>query len=228
MQISRSGGRSAVLLAGLSLCLAGCGFAAKSPSLPSGKPANLNLSLKTVPTVRSITISPDKATFGDCTGGNLSNNTASEGSRLGYPNGTCWVGESSPVKYYPIKITNSGIGSFMEVNGSNVSPSDGGNEWSLCNVGKHPAVTCDGYKNSVPGVDQYILRNFSTDGSNSTGLTGTAACDHAFGPHGKCWAAPGVSQREGFKLIGPSAPTDYSSTSWTMTITWTPVPPASN
>jgi hypothetical protein len=224
MQISRSGKRIAVLLLGLSLSLAGCGFSAETSSQPNGRAATLNLSLKTVPTVRSITISPGKATFANCTGGKGNDNTASAGSRLGYPNGVCWIGESSPIGLYPIKVINTGIASFVYVSGSNATPSDGGDDWALCNVGKDPAVTCSGYKNSTPGVDQYIVRNFGPDGSNNTGLTGTPQCDRAFGAQGKCWAGLGASQQEGFELIGPSAVSDTGSTNWTITITWTPVP----
>ncbi len=228
MQISRSWTPIALLLLGLALSLAGCGISADQPSQPNGKTANLNLSLKTVPTVRSITISPGKATFANCTGGKDNDNTESAATRLGYPNGICWVGESSPIGEYPIKVTNTGIASFVYVNGSNAAPSDSGDEWALCNVGKDPAVTCSGYKNGTPGVDQYIVRNFGPDGSNNTGLTGTPQCDRAFGAQGKCWAGLGVSQHEGFELIGPSAVTDTGSTNWTITITWTPVPTEGN
>ena len=129
MQRSRSGKRIAVLLLGLSLSLAGCGFSAETSSQPNGRAATLNLSLKTVPTVRSITISPGKATFANCAGGKGNDNTASAGSRLGYPNGVCWIGESSPIGLYPVKVTNTGIASFVYVNGSNATPSDSGDDW---------------------------------------------------------------------------------------------------
>jgi hypothetical protein len=227
MQISRSAKQAATLLA-LSLTLAGCGLSADQPSQPNGKAATLNLSLRTVPTVRSITISPGKATFANCTGGKDNDNTASAGSRLGYPNGICWVGESSPIGLYPIDVTNTGIASFVYVNGSHATPSDSGDEWALCNVGKDPAVACNDDKGEAPGIDQYIVRDFGPDGSNNTGLTGTPQCDRAFDAQGKCWAGLGASQHEGFELIGPSAVTDTSSTSWTITITWTPVPSESN
>jgi hypothetical protein len=223
MQISRSGKQIAVLLLGLSLSLAGCGFAT-TPSQPDGKAATLNLSLKTVPTVRSITISPVRATFANCTGGKDNNNTASAPNRLGYPNGVCWIGEVNPIGVYPIQVTNTGIASFVYINGSSASPSDSGDEWKLCNVGKNPAATCNGYQHRRPGIDQYIVRNFGPDGSNNTGLSGTPQCDRAFSARGKCWAVLGASQHEGFELIGPFAASDAASTNWTMSITWTPVP----
>jgi hypothetical protein len=221
MQISRSGKQIALLLLGLSL--AGCGFAA-APSQPNGKAGTLNLSLKTVPTVRSVTISPGKATFGYCTGGKDHNNTHSAGSRLGFPNGTCWVGATDPFVEYPIKITNAGIASFIFVSGSGATPSDGGNGWSLCNIGSHPKVTCNGYRHRAPGTDQYLVQNFGANGHNISGLTGTPQCDREFDAHGKCWAGLGASQQEGIELIGPYKATDEVSTSYTMTITWTPVP----
>ena len=223
MQTSRSGKQLAVLQLGVGLALAGCGFAAHAKQ-PDGKTATLNLSLKTVPNVRSVTISPEKESFANCTGGKINNNTASTTSRLGYPNATCWVGEINPIGVYPVKITNTGIASFVYVNGSTATPSDDGNQWKLCNLGEDPVATCDGYKNRLPGVDQYVVRNFSSTGTNMAGLTGDPACDPAFGPKGKCRAGLGAVQHEGFELIGPSAATDASSTSWTMTITWTPVP----
>jgi hypothetical protein len=226
MQISRSRKQVAALLL-LGLSLAGCGFTT-TPSQPNGKSATLNLSLKTVPTVRSITISPARASFANCTGGKDRNNTKSTGGRLGYPNGICWVGEVDPIGVFPIKVTNTGIASFVYINGSSATPSDAGNSWSLCNVGPKPAAICNGYKNRKPGVDQYIVRDFGPDGSNNTGLTGSPQCDRAFGPHGKCWATLGASQTEGFELIGPFAATDAGSTNWTVSITWTPVPKEGN
>lgn len=221
MQTSRSGKQIAVLLLGLSL--AGCGIGAAT-SQPNGKSATLNLSLKTVPTVRSITISPGKAAFGNCTGGKDANNTASAGIRLGYPNGTCWVGETTPIGVYPIKITNTGIASFVYINGSSATPSDDGNGWSLCNLGSNPVVTCKADRKRAPGLDQYFVRNFGPDGRNYSGLTGTPQCDREFDSHGKCWAGLGASQQEGMELIGPYKASDEVSTSYTMTITWTPVP----
>ena len=172
MRISRNGKQIAVLLLGLSL--AGCGFGAP-PSQPNGKSATLNLSLKTVPTVRSITISPGRASFANCTGGKDDNNTASNSGRLGYPNGICWVGEVDPIGVFPIKVTNTGIASFVYINGSSATPSDSGAAWSLCNVGPSPGATCTGYKHRTPGIDQYIVRDFGPDGSNNTGLTRNAA-----------------------------------------------------
>lgn len=206
-----------LLLAGL----AGCGLEQAGSQAP-GKAGSVNLSLTTVPTVRSITVSPGKAAFGDCSAGSASDNTASTTGRLGFPNGHCLVGSPAPDGIFPIKITNVGIASYIDVNGSSASPADNAAQWSLCDLGRHPAVVCTGHKHN-PGLDQYMLENFSAFGLNASGLTGNPECDREFGPSGRCWAVQGASQTEGVELIGPSASSD-SSTSWTLTITWTPVP----
>jgi hypothetical protein len=222
MQTSRSWGPLLLLLLGLSVT--GCGLH-DTPSQPNGKPASVNLSLRTVPTVRSITVSPGKASFSDCHGGKTELNTVSGGNRLGFPNATCWVGEVSPIGVYPITITNTGIASFVFINGSAASPSDGGNQWTLCNLGPHPLTACNGWRNRVPGVDQYVIQNFGTANKlDRTGLSGTPQCDREFGDGYKCWATLGASQTEGFKLTGPYKASDEVSTKYTMTITWTPVP----
>jgi hypothetical protein len=204
------------------LALAGCGTTAAGPG--PGTAASLQLSLKTVPTVRSVTVSPAKASFGRCQGGSAADNTASTNGRLGYPNGKCWVGLPSPYGVFPIKITNSGIASYIDVNGSSATPSDNDSEWGLCNVGSHPAVACSGKDKRAPGNNQYLVENFGPNSRRSTtGLTSAPACDAVFTARGKCWAVQGASQTEGIELIGPAATSD-NSTSWTVTITWTPVP----
>lgn len=206
-----------LLLAGL----AGCGF--RTPAPAAGQPGSISLSLKTVPTIRSITVSPKKASFGSCSGGYAQNNTASAGDKLGYPNARCWVGITNPYGSFPIKITNTGIAAYVYVNGSNAVPSDNGSQWQLCNLGRRPAVSCTGRRNR-PGVNQYLVQNFGPSTTmNTAGLTGTPACDHQFDPSGKCWAVQGTFQTEGIKLTGPSTSTD-NATNWTVTITWTPVP----
>ncbi len=212
-----------VLLALLALVgLTACGTSAAASPPANGKSASIAVSLNVVPTIRSVTVSPDKAKFGDCSGGQASLNTASTPSALGYPNGQCWLGR--PGTGFPITITNSGIASYIYVSGSNAVPSDSGNQWGLCNVGSNPAVACSSDNGSLPGQNQYVLRNFAASGRlNTTGLTGTPTCDKMFGPTGSCWTINGESQQEGVQLIGPSIMDDLS-TSWTVTITWTPVP----
>ena len=75
-----------------------------------------------------------------------------------------------------------------------------------------------------PGKNQYVVQNFSPNRKlNAAGLTNALACDPEFGLTGGCWSTYGQSQREGLLLTGP-AEIDDTSTSWTVTITWTPVP----
>lgn len=205
----------------LAVVVAGCGTRAEAPG--SGTAASVSLSLKTVPTIRAVTVSPAKAAFAHCIGGYPSLDTVSTASRLGFPDGTCWVGSRSS---FPITITNTGIASYIDINGSDATPADDDGDWSLCNEGRHPAVACTGTGKSKgkPGNDQYYLANFSPAGAGSkAGLTGTAECDVAFAAGGKCWAPAGASQTEAFELTGPQQTSD-TSTSWTVTITWTPVP----
>jgi len=214
----------AVLLAVLPMAAAACGVSA-APAQSSGQGTNLSLTLNTVKTIRSVTITPDKATFGKCSGGSPGNNTGSQAGALGFPNGQCLVGSLGQGASYPITIRNSGIASYMDVNGSSASPSDGDSQWNLCNRGRNPAVSCNRRSGNyhMPGANQYLLQNFSGNGVNSSGLTDNPVCDHEFGPGGQCWAMQNAATREGFELIGPYFSTD-TSTKWTVTITWTPIP----
>lgn len=204
--------------------VAGCGSSG-APLQNAGKAASVNLSLTTVPTIRSVTVSPAGAGFGNCTGGLATRNTQSTAGKLGFPNGQCFVGlvNAGSGLFYPITITNTGIASDIYVNGSNATPSDGGNQWSLCNRNGNGAPTCKKNDGSLPGTDQYLVENFSPAGQQKSGISGTPECDSVFDASGRCLAVQGASQNEGIELIGPSFTTD-TSTKWTMTITWTPVP----
>ena len=211
----------ALLAAGALVGLAGCGSASPPPT-GAGKGTSIAVSLKVVPTIRSVTISPAKAKFGDCHGGYAYLNTASTSGALGYPNGHCWLG--APKASFPITITNTGIASYMYVNGANAVPSDSGTEWSLCNPGSKPTVTCTSNNGLSPGKNQYVVQNFAPNRKlNAAGLTNALACDPEFGLTSGCWSTYGQSQREGLLLTG-TAEIDDTSTSWTVTITWTPVP----
>jgi hypothetical protein len=68
-----------------------------------------------------------------------------------------------------------------------------------------------------------MVETFSGVGAQTAGIGGTPACDREFYASGQCWAVQGASQSEGIELIGPAFSSD-TSTKWTMTITWTPVP----
>jgi hypothetical protein len=220
--VSRSWRSALPLLAAGVFGLAGCGYS--SPPAGAGHSASVNLSLTTVKTIRSVTVSvsPTQASFGNCSGGKGGPyHTPSTASQLGFPNGRCWVGLQGVS--YPITITNSGIASNIDVNGASAVPSDDVTEWSLCNIGNSPAVTCTGPNNNLPGMDQYLVQNFGPYGENSAGLTDNPRCDQEFDSNGHCWALEGGQETEGIELTGPSQSTD-TSTKWTVTITWTPVP----
>jgi hypothetical protein len=206
----------------LGAALAGCGSRPAPPG--TGRAASVNLSLTTVPTIRSVTVSPGNAQIGGCSGGLASNNTKSTAKKLGFPDGRCWFGKPGPNGIFPITITNKGIASNIFVSGSSATPADNGAGWTLCNIGKDPAVVCTGRLHLVPGADQYLLRNFSPlDKPDYGGLTDDPACDHVFGVSHSCLAGEGISQIEGIELIGPASSSD-NSTQWTVTITWMPVP----
>jgi hypothetical protein len=212
-----------VVLVVIGIAVVSCGISGISGAAPqgAGQAASISLSLTTVPTIRSVTVSPAKAAFGTCSGGQASRNTLSTAGRLGFPNGQCFVGLASP-GIYPITITNSGIASDIYVNGTSANPADDGNQWILCGRRNHGAVACTGH-DGRPGTDQYLVETFSPAGTQAAGLSTTPRCDVEFDVAGGCWAVEGASQSEGIELVGPSFSSD-TSTKWTMTITWTPVP----
>ncbi|HEX9358267.1 MAG TPA: hypothetical protein VF933_31185 [Streptosporangiaceae bacterium] len=206
-----------LVLLGLVLLIAVLVFANKpAPAATNG--GSISLSLKAVPTIRSVTVSPSTATFGNCTGGSTSADTASTSGALGYPNGHCWEGAPGANRSFPIKITYQGPPGRVFVAGANASPSGGGPNWALCN----PSAACTG-PGGAPGADQYMVKNFGTDTNNSTGLTGSLTCDQEFSSRG-CSATQGQSEKEGIELIGPQS-SGSTSSSWTVTVTWAAAPP---
>ena len=220
MRISRS---LMLALPVLAISIAGCGLHPQGPS--AGQSKSVNLKLSAVPTIRSVTVTVlhGNGKFANCSGGRSRLNTRSTSTQLGYPNGRCWIGSPAPSGFFPVKITNTGIASYIYVNGSNASPSDRGAQWGLCNIGHQPTVTCKGLHHHFPGTDQYLVQNFGSLGTNYPGLTTTPTCDQLFTAKRSCWAVQGESQTEGIELTGPSQSSD-TSTNWTVTITWTPVP----
>jgi hypothetical protein len=223
--------RLALIGIGLLVLLAACGgiklgqLASEAVRPHAGDSANLSMSLHTVPTVRSVTVSPRRARFGSCSGGNTDANTLSKNRALGFPNGTCWVGEPGVTGVLPVTVTNTGIAAKIEVNGTDATPVDGGTPWRLCNTGQNAANPCTGSKGKSPGLNQYLLRNFGLGrtGLSSAGLSTSPSCDVAFGSASQCMAKSGLAMSEGIELVGPSASADIS-THWHITITWTPVP----
>ena len=149
----------------------------------------------------------------------------SQNKDLGFPNGTCWVGEAGETGVLPVTVTNTGIAANIKINGSDAVPADGGTSWQLCNTGQNPANACTGSHGKSPGLNQYLLRNFGLGrtGLESPGLTTSPTCDVAFGGASDCMATSGLAMSEGIELVGPSISADIS-THWHITITWTPVP----
>jgi hypothetical protein len=225
--VARAAVARAVALAaavGLAACSTG---PASQPAGTPGKGQSIAISLKVVPTVVAVTVSPSSAAFGGCVGGNKSVNTASTGNALGFPNGRCWLGAPGSHGSFPITITNAGVAADIFVSGASASPSDSGTGWGLCNLGPNPASACTGTAGKLPGADQYLLQNFAGGSMNPAGLTGTMTCDTEFAA-GSCSAVQGDSQQEGIELTGPASTADQS-TAWTVTITWTAfslVPPS--
>ncbi|HTA08497.1 MAG TPA: hypothetical protein VK836_08310 [Streptosporangiaceae bacterium] len=209
-----------VLAVVVGIAVVSCGISGAAPQ-GAGHAASVSLSLTTVPTIRSVTVSPAKAAFGTCSGGLASRNTLSTAGKLGFPNGRCFVGLASP-GIYPITITNTGIASDIYVNGTSANPADNGDQWVLCGQGHDGTVACTG-RDGRPGTDQYRVETFSPAGERAAGLGTTPRCDNEFDAAHGCWAVEGASQSEGIELVGPSVSSD-TSTKWTMTITWTPVP----
>jgi len=216
---------------GLLVLLAACGgvklgqLASEAVKPSNGDSSSLSMSLHTVPTVRSVTVTPKKAKFGNCTGGATNANTVSQNKALGFPNGTCWVGQPGETGVLPVTVTNTGIAANIEVNGADAIPGDGGTSWVLCNTGQNPVVACTSDNGKSPGLNQYLLRNFGlgSAGLKSSGLTNAPTCDVAFGSASDCMAQSGTAMSEGIELVGPSSSADIS-THWHIVITWTPVP----
>lgn len=175
--------------------------------------ASTNATVNVLPTITSITVSPDSETFGHCHGGISPNSSTS--TLLGYPNGECTVGNLKS-NAYPITIKNTGIPAFIRVSASNAVPADHGAAWKLCSPqGK---VTCTG-TDAKPGAEQFEAWTASTGEVNPSGLTANSACDYAFDASSGCTAGRNASRTEGLKLIGPESFTD-PSTAWTVTVTW--------
>jgi hypothetical protein len=164
------------------------------------------------PVVRSITVSPAMATFGNCTGGSP--------SQLAFPNGQCQVGLPSTTGggvIGGITITNGTTAGHIDVNGQNATPSDMGTPWTLL------------ANNSLtPGADQFLEATATANGAMliPSPVAPTPSCDNSFSSSGSvasCSAMPGQSSNEALLMTGPSLSTDQNGP-FTITTTWTAVP----
>jgi hypothetical protein len=205
-----AGGLVVLALAGLIGLQASSVLSSNNSTSASG---STNATVNVLPTITSITVSPDSETFGHCHGGSSPNSSTS--TLLGYPNGECTVGNLKK-NTYPITVKNTGIPAFIRVSASNAKPADHGAVWKLCSP--QSSVTCTG-TGGKPGAEQFQAWTAATGEVNSNGLTANPACDYAFDASNGCTAGRNQSRTEGLKLIGPESFTD-PSTSWTVTITW--------
>jgi hypothetical protein len=204
--------------------IASCGITSSPPQGSSGG-SSITLYLTTVSYVRSVQVTPSSGKLTACTGGSASDDTLSTAKSLGFPNGRCYFPGTELVASTGITIVNNGIAASVDTSVSDASPVSGGNtdDWSPCNGGSHPAVSCTG-AHHLPGSDQYQLLNFNQYRQmNKVGLSGTVACDRLFTPGRSCFAHHGSQMDEGVEFIGPSTTTDFA-TRWKLTVTWYAVP----
>lgn len=222
----RSLRRGLAVLAGpaMVLAVASCGTTTTPPQGAS-KPGKITLSLTTVSAVRAVSVSPSSGTLTSCQLRSKPDTPPSRATKLGFPNGRCFFGTMGPPASGAITILNKGVGAHVAAAVSDASPRHGGDgdQWSPCNSGSHPAVSCTG-PHDLPGTDQFEVLNFNNYTQvNRSGLSASIRCDHRFTPSGSCWAHHDSAQYEGVEFIGPLSTTDYA-TAWQLTITWYAVP----
>jgi hypothetical protein len=215
IKVKRSTGAAAVIV--VLLLLGGGIILVNRPTPIAGNGQSVAISVKVVPTIRSVTVTPSTGTFTSCSGGDTGADTASTSTELGYPNGQCWDGKPGAGNALPFTITYRGPPGKVYVMASNALPNSGGGQWSLCT---HTSP-CAG-SGGLPGANQFVLENFGNGSSTSTRLTDNLQCDQEFGPGG-CSATQGRSQQEGFELVGPQS-SDNTAQVWTVTITWGAAP----
>jgi hypothetical protein len=195
---------------------------AKDPP-PGGHSGSVAISLNTIQTYRTITVSPTAVTCGSYHRGRYPNRSR---GAMGFPNGTCAVGDRVNMKD-PVKITYGGVQGLVYVHAGWAMPNGNevGTPWKPCSSAGHKAVACTG-KNGLPGYDQFTVRNFGPETVTPMQITGNNVCDVNFRPtsHG-CYASRGNFQHEGFYITGPSKiPTADTAQSWTAWVIWTAMP----
>ncbi len=194
-----------------------------APDPPAGgHSGSTKVSLKTMQTYRTIIVSPTSVTCGSYQRGTYPNR--SKGA-MGFPNGTCAVGDRLKGKD-PITITYNGMQGYVYVHAGWALPADNGvgAPWHPCSSGGRGAVRCTGME-GLPGYNQYMVRTFSPQSPMLTQITGNNLCDMNFRPVGGCYASRGNSQREGFYITGPSKlPGSDTAKAWSAWIIWTAEP----
>jgi hypothetical protein len=189
---------------------------------PHGHSNSTAITFKTMQTYRTVTVTPDAVDCGSYHRGNPPNKS---NGAMGFPNGTCAVGDRVKGKD-PIKITYNGIQGYVYVHAGWAMPNGNevGTPWHPCSSNGHEAVRCTG-KNRQPGYNQYMVRNFSPESPEATQITGNNVCDVNFRPVGGCYASRGNAQSEGIYITGPSKiPSTDTAQSWTAWVIWTAVP----
>jgi hypothetical protein len=166
--------------------------------------ASVTATVNTLPQVISVTVSTDKLTYTNCTGGTSTTVT------LGFPNGRCTAG--------PITVQNGGVTAFIDVFGTGATASDGGTPWRLCDGLQ---IDCTGANASTPGQNELLESTSNVNDATAQEFpipAQVAGCDFAMG----CQVPPGFSATELLHLTGPAATVDPSP-QFTSTITWTAV-----
>jgi hypothetical protein len=212
---------AAIVVGGFLVIHVGKVVTAKDPPA-GGHSGSVAVTLHTMQTYRTITVSPTTVNCGGYARGNYPNR--SKGA-MGFPNGTCAVGDRVKGKD-PITITYNGMQGFVYVHAGWAMPNGNevGTPWRPCSSAGHRAVACTG-KNGMPGYNQYTVRNFGPQTGTPMQLTGNNVCDVSFRPMGGCYASRGNSQREGLYLTGPSKlPGGDTAQSWTAWVIWTAEP----
>jgi hypothetical protein len=195
---------------------------APDPQPGPGHSGSVAISLRTMQTYRTITVTPTSVKCGSYAGGGYPNR--SKGA-MGFPNGTCSVGQYLKGND-PIKIRYNGFQGYVYVHAGWAEPvqsTGGGIAWRPCSNAGPKNVQCRG-PGGKPGVNQYMVEDFSPQGA-PTALTGYTACDINFRPARGCYASRGNFQHEGFMITGPTwIPPADTAKSWTVWVIWTAVP----
>jgi hypothetical protein len=212
---------AAIVVGGFLVIHVGKAVTAKDPP-PGGHSGSTAVSINTIQTYRTITVSPTTVNCGGYARGNPPNRSR---GALGFPNGTCAVGNRVRGKD-PITITYNGMQGYVYVHAGWAMPNGNevGTPWKPCSSAGHEAVRCTG-RAGLPGYNQYMVRTFSPEAQVLTQITGNNVCDVNFRPVGGCYASRGNSQREGLYITGPSKiPGSDTAQSWTAWVIWTAEP----